>query len=110
VCVQQEKENLVAASLTLSQRLATGVSCTWHSPSSALSSNQGNSEAFTKILLMIFATISEKNSVPDPGPFVFGPPGSGSTSQRNGSGSGVGSGSFYRQAKIVRKTLILIVL
>jgi hypothetical protein len=57
VCVQQEKDNLVAASLTLSQRLATGVSCNWHSPSSALSSNQGKSEAFEEIFLMIFATI-----------------------------------------------------
>jgi hypothetical protein len=44
-------------------------------------------------------------SVPDldpPDPHVFGPPGSGSTSQRDGSGSG----SFYHHAKIVRKTLI----
>jgi hypothetical protein len=54
-------------------------------------------------------------SVPDPdpnpdldllNPHVFGPPGSGSTSQRYGSGSG----SFYHQAKIVRKTLIPTVL
>jgi hypothetical protein len=46
-------------------------------------------------------------SVPDPpDPHVFGPPGSGSTSQRYGSGSG----SFYHQAKIVRKTLIPTVL
>jgi hypothetical protein len=47
------------------------------------------------------------NSVPDPNPdppdpHVFGPPGSGSTSQRYGSGSG----SFYHHAKIVRITLI----
>jgi hypothetical protein len=33
-------------------------------------------------------------------PRVFGPPGSGSISQRYGSGSG----SFYHKAKIVRKT------
>jgi hypothetical protein len=39
-------------------------------------------------------------------PYVFGPPGSGSISTRYGSGSG----SFYSQAKIVRKTLIAIVL
>ena len=39
-----------------------------------------------------------------PDPHVFGPPGSGSTSQRYGSGSG--SGTFYHHAKIVRKTLI----
>jgi hypothetical protein len=38
---------------------------------------------------------------PDPpDPHVFGPPGSGSTSQR------YGSGSFYHHAKLVRKTLI----
>ncbi len=46
-------------------------------------------------------------SVPDPNPdppdpHVFGPPGSGSTSQRYGSGSG----SFYHHAKILRITLI----
>jgi hypothetical protein len=43
-----------------------------------------------------------RNSVADP--YVFRPPGSesGSSSQRYGSGSG----SFYRQAKTVRKTLI----
>jgi hypothetical protein len=37
-----------------------------------------------------------------PDPHVFGPLGSGSTSQRYGSGSG----SFYHHAKIVRKTLV----
>ncbi len=47
----------------------------------------------------------EDTSVPDqnpdpPDPHVFGPPESGSTSQR------YGSGSFYHQAKLVRKTLI----
>ncbi len=41
-------------------------------------------------------------------PYVFGPPGSGSIIQRYGSGSG--SGSFYHQAKIVRKPLISTVL
>ncbi len=52
-------------------------------------------------------------SVPDPypnqdplDPHVFQPPGSGSTSQRYGSGSG----SFYHQAKLVKKTLIPTVL
>jgi hypothetical protein len=39
-------------------------------------------------------------SVPGPDPHVFGPPGSGSISQR------YGSESFYDQAKIVRQTLI----
>jgi hypothetical protein len=41
-------------------------------------------------------------SVADPDPHVFGPPRSGSTSQRYGSGSG----SFYHNAKTERKTLI----
>ncbi len=54
-------------------------------------------------------------SVRDPDPpdlHVFGPPGSGSISQRYGSesSSGSGSGSFYDQAKIVRKILISTVL
>jgi hypothetical protein len=46
-------------------------------------------------------------SVADPDPpnsHVFGPPGSGSTNQM------YGSGSFYFHAKIVRKTLIPIIL
>ncbi len=47
----------------------------------------------------------QQNPDPDPNPdpsdpYVFGPPGSGSVSQR------YASGSFYHQAKIVRKTLI----
>jgi hypothetical protein len=42
--------------------------------------------------------------------YVFGPPGSESISQRYGSGSGSRSGSFYHQAKKVRKTLIPTVL
>jgi hypothetical protein len=48
------------------------------------------------------------NSVADPDPRIFGPPGSGfgSICQRFGSGSG----SFYHQAKIVRKTSISTVL
>ncbi len=46
--------------------------------------------------------LSPFTSVPDPpDPHVFGPPGSGSISQRYGSGSG----SFYDQAKIVRKNI-----
>jgi hypothetical protein len=41
---------------------------------------------------------------PDPpDPRVFGPPGSGSTSQRYGCGSG--SGSFYQHAKNSKKNL-----
>ncbi len=48
--------------------------------------------------------------VVDPDRYVFGPPGSasGSFSHKYGSGSGYGSGSFHHQAKIVRKTLILL--
>jgi hypothetical protein len=44
---------------------------------------------------------------PNPDPHVFGPPGSGSISQRYGSGSrsGSGSGSFYHQAKKSKKNL-----
>jgi hypothetical protein len=54
-------------------------------------------------------TRNEKTSVADPDPsdpYVFGPPGSGSISQKFGSGSE----SFYQQAKMVRKTLIPTVL
>jgi hypothetical protein len=52
-----------------------------------------------------------KSSVADPDPsdpYFFGPSGSGSVSQRYG--ARYGSGSFYHQAKIVRKTLIPTVL
>ncbi len=41
---------------------------------------------------------------PEPDPYIFGPLGSGSVCQM------YGSGSFYHQAKIVRKTSILTVL
>jgi hypothetical protein len=44
------------------------------------------------------------SSVADPDPYVFGPPGYGSDSQR------YASESFYHQVKIVRKTLIPTVL
>ncbi len=77
-----------------------------------------NSLLFLKSLLACYqaAFISRKNRLgsvadpdpntdPDPSdPYVFGPPGSGSISQRHG------SGSFYHQAKIVRKTSIPTVL
>ena len=59
-------------------------------------------------LALVLAAGGTASSVGDPDsqdPHVFGPPGSGSICQRYGSGSG--SGSFYQQAKIVRKTLIL---
>ncbi len=53
------------------------------------------------------ASVADPNLDPDPpDPHVFGPPGSGSISQRYGLGFGSGSGSFYHQAKIIRKTLI----
>jgi hypothetical protein len=47
---------------------------------------------------------SVADSDPNPDPPVFGPPGSGSTSQRYGSGSRScsGSGSFYHHPKIVK--------
>jgi len=53
----------------------------------------------------ILSFLADFSSVPDPNPdpadpHVFGPPGSGSISQM------YGSGSFYNQAKKVRKTLI----
>jgi hypothetical protein len=49
---------------------------------------------------------SSKISVADPD--VFGPPGSGSVNTRYG--TGYGSGSFCHHTKIVRKTLVPIVL
>ncbi len=49
-------------------------------------------------------TLWSSGADPDPDPHVFGPPGFGSISLRYGSGSG--SGSFFHQAKKVRKTLI----
>jgi hypothetical protein len=52
-------------------------------------------------------SVADPNLDPDPpDPHVFGPPGSGSISQRYGSGFSSGSVSFYHHAKIVRKTLI----
>jgi hypothetical protein len=50
-------------------------------------------------------SVPDPNPDPDPpAPHIFGPPGSGSTSQR------YASGSFYHQTKIVRKALIPTVL
>ncbi len=51
-----------------------------------------------------FLLTSVPDPDPNPDPRVFGPPGSGSTSQW------YGSGSFCHQAKIVRKNLIPTVL
>ncbi len=51
-------------------------------------------------LLRLSISLGIVCSVADPDPHVFGPPGSGSTSQMYGSGSG----SLYHHAKIVRKT------
>jgi len=64
---------------------------------------KNSSKRHSPRLLRFLAKITIECSVPDPDPpdpHVFGPPGSGSTSQR------YGSGSFYHHAKIVRKTLI----
>jgi hypothetical protein len=56
---------------------------------------------FYRLAFVEFPTI--ESGAPDPrDPHAFGPPGSGSISERYGSGSG----SFYQHAKIVRKTLI----
>ncbi len=50
-----------------------------------------------------FYSVANPDQNPDPpDPHAFGPPGSGSESIRQR----YGSGSFYHQAKIVRKTLI----
>jgi hypothetical protein len=57
---------------------------------------------FTYLFLKVHFNVAD----PNPDPHVFGPPGSGSPSQRYGSRSGSGSGSFYHHAKIVRKPLI----
>jgi hypothetical protein len=68
-------------------------------------------EEFVRVAetIVLIIVLARTTSVPDldpPDPYVFGPPGSVSTSQRYRSGSG----SFYHQAKIVRKTLIPTVL
>ncbi len=70
-------------------------------------SSSGSLAARKLIIYYPFANFLYLNAVlriwiPDPDPHVFGPPGSGTISQRYGSGSG----SFYHHAKIVRKTLI----
>ncbi len=52
---------------------------------------------------IIYSSVADPNPNPDPSdPYVFGPPGSGSSSQRHSSCSG----SFFHQAKKIRKTLI----
>ncbi len=58
-----------------------------------------------------FTTFYTNVGDPDPDPYDFGPPGSGYEPLTNGSGSVTmnnesGSGSFYLQAKMVRKPLI----
>jgi hypothetical protein len=67
---------------------------------SRLGLNRLHFEPYTQQQLQVIVGVS----VPDPN--VFGPPGSGSISQRYGSGSG----SLHHQAKIARKTLIATVL
>ncbi len=61
---------------------------------------------FCTIVLLAYSSVADPDLNPDPR--VFGPPGSGSISQRYRSGSGFGS--FYHYAKIIRKTLISAVL
>jgi hypothetical protein len=55
--------------------------------------NTDSDPSFSLIQIRICIT---ESSVAGPDPYVFGPPGSGSDSQR------YGSGSFYHQAKIVK--------
>ncbi len=70
----------------------------WRSFSSQ-TTRQPSSGRFSVGLIIVISSVAD----PDPpDPHVFGPPGSGSTSQRYGSGSG----SFYHHAQIVRKILI----
>ncbi len=64
----------------------------------------------TDLLGQIFTAFNQCCGSGSSDPRVFGPPGSGSISQRYGSRSRSGSGSFCHQAKIVRKTLIPIAL
>ncbi len=80
---------------------------------------QKNSTAEKKIKKKALKVALLFNSVADPDPhpnldtqdpYVLGPPGSASGSINQRSGSESGSGSFYHQAKIVRKTLIPCVL
>jgi hypothetical protein len=66
---------------------------------------------FKRICNIFSFTVSFITSVADPDPpdpHVFGPPGSGSISQRYGSESGFRSGLFCHHAKTVTKTLISI--
>ncbi len=58
------------------------------------------------LLFLVLCSVADPD--PNPDPHVFGPPGSGSISQRYGSGSG--AGPFYHHAKIVRKTSVSTVL
>jgi len=51
---------------------------------------------------VLFPNYSSSIADPDPDPYVFGPPGSRSISKR------YGSGSFYHQAKIVKKSGFLL--
>ncbi len=50
-----------------------------------------------RCILGLCRTCNLRTSVADPDLHVFGPPGSGSTSQRYGSGSGSGSGSISQR-------------
>jgi hypothetical protein len=78
-------------------RRASG--CTWRSPSL----HATRIEPETRVQMKSSVADPDPNPGP-PDPHVFGPPGSGSISQRYG--SGFGFGSFYHQAKIIKKTLI----
>jgi len=62
---------------------------------------RGHLHTDMELVFMVHTSVADP-----PDPRAFGPPRCGSISQRYGSGSG----SFYLQAKIVRKTLISTVL
>ncbi len=59
-------------------------------------------------ILDIVAAYRTRTSVRDPDPHVFGPPGSGSISQRYGSGSGYGSFPYLINYKCLERTEIML--
>ncbi len=82
----------LSAGQLVTEEAAVAASCAYQSPAI-----WKPDELPSKGDLIFFTSVAD----PDPpDPHVFGPPGSGSTSQS------YGSGSFYHHAKIVRKTLI----
>ncbi len=88
----------------------TESSC-WHSDPDCITDIrriQVRNFAFSSIkrFIVLFSVADPNPDLDPPDPHVFGPPGSGSGSISQRYGSRSGSGSFYHQAKKVRKTLI----